>query len=623
MCGLAGVVTKQPEFRLIDMLDAASRVQQHRGPDMEGQYVHEEFSLTVGMCHQRLSIIDLTDSGKQPMWSKSKRSVISYNGEVYNYCELSEDYGSKSTTGSDTEVVLQVLEEKGIETALNLFNGMWAFAWLDLSSSKLYLARDRLGIKPLYYTIQEGELFFASEIKTILNMVGGQFSLNLQVAGDYLFKSLQDASNETLFNGIYSLPAGHYAEVDLTLGDVDLVINKYWDITYNPSNMTLSESVDFTKNTFKDSVALRMRSDVPVGVTLSGGIDSSAIASVMKSCLSSGQSLTALSVVSPGSKSDESEFIDEMADYLECDIQKVELEMKPEEAFALLRKVIWHNDAPAGSFSNVAHYLMMKKAKDLGITVILSGQGADELLCGYKKYVGFAFQELIRKGKYFAASKLLLGFLCNGSILNQFNFQEASRYLPSIFSSKKVNIAGPRLENYRPTELGFTAAQHLQERQVSDVKRFSIPFLTHYEDRMSMAWSREIRLPFLDYRLVEHFISLPAKFKIYKGWTKYVLRKATNDILPTKICWRKDKQGFGTPQESWLKCELKREVLKLLSTEALVFKSGLIDRDNMLQLYSDFCSQKEGKGGVWYRDVFNVVSFELWLEQNIKYVDFK
>jgi asparagine synthase (glutamine-hydrolysing) len=284
-----------------------------------------------------------------------------------------------------------------------------------------------------------------------------------------------------------------------------------------------------------------------------------------------------------------------------------------------MRKVTWHNDSPLGSFSNVAHYLLMKKAHELGITVILSGQGADELLCGYKKYLGFYVQSLVRSRKYFQALKVLLRFSLNGSILNQFNLQEAKRYLPDSWKKKDLDIKGPALQGYKPVSVGLQAGQSVIQRQGTDLKQFSVPYLTHYEDRMSMAWSREIRLPFLDYRLMELFISLPVNFKMTGGWTKYVFRKALEKFLPSQIVWRKDKQGFVNPQEEWLRNELKEEVLQVFSEEALIFQLGLVSREALLEKYQEFCVQNTGKGRVWYRDIFNPFALEIWLQQ---YKDF-
>lgn len=621
MCGVTGVVSGNKQLDIRRVLKLSSDIQMHRGPDMQGEYVCEDYGLSVGLSHQRLSILDLSEAGKQPMSSKSSRSIISYNGEVYNYKELALEFFPGWEFSSDTQVVLELLEEKGIFEALNSFNGMWAFAWLDIRAGKLYLARDRLGVKPLYYTVHDGDLYFSSEIKGVLAACNRKFKLNHRVVSDFLDKSLQDVDDETFFEGIFSLSAGCYIEIDLSSPVVKLECKKYWSMNSNVSSISFGDAVSRTRQLFEDAVALRMRSDVPVGVTLSGGLDSSAIAAVMKGRLVPGQKLTALSVVSPGGEYDESYFIDVMEKNLECDVERIVLDLSPDNAIQLLRKATWHNDSPVASFSNVAHYLMMEKAKELGITVILSGQGADELLCGYKKYVFFAIQFYLRSNNIKNLFSLVFSFLFNRTVFSQFNLQEAKRYFPRFLRVREIDIKGRALKGFGSSYVGLSAGQDVVSRQVADVKHFSVPYLTHYEDRMSMAWSREIRLPFLDYRLVSFFLSLPVEYKLSKGWTKYVFRKALASYLPSEICWRKDKQGFVNPQESWLRKELKDTVIDIFSESALIFKFDLVDREKLLRKYDAFCSGGMAARNVWYRDIFNPISLEVWLCEFSDYLE--
>lgn len=621
MCGISGSVSRSSESAL-RFLRCSEQLQLHRGPDFQGSKLFTTNSWTIGLGHQRLSILDLSDAGRQPMTSASSASVITYNGEVYNYRELQSALLTSSPhSDTDTEIIIEVIEKLGIQAALRQFNGMWAFAWYDKHKNKLYLARDRVGIKPLYYFCDGDALYFASEVKSVLTGPNKKFSLNPQVLGEFLCQSVQDSSEATFFEEIQSLPAGCYAEIDLSNDKIRLDIQSYWDVPEEQVILSFDEAVEKTKILFRDSVKLRMRSDVPVGVTLSGGLDSSTIASMMKEHLSEGQKLKILSAVFPGSKHDESEFIDIMSEYLATPVEKVELKLEPSEALTLMHKVTWHNDSPLGSFSNVAHYQLMKKAQELGITVILSGQGADELLCGYKKYLGFYLQELARERKYFTAIKVLLGFAFNATILHQLNFQEAKRYLPASWKKSDIDLKGPALRNYKPVQLGLAERKSVIERQGDDLKRLSVPYLTHYEDRMSMAWSREIRLPFLDYRLMELFVSLPISFKMRWGWTKYVLRRASEGLLPQTITWRKDKQGFINPQEEWLRNELRGDVLRVFNENALIFKLGLIKRDALLEKYQNFCDQRSGKGRVWYRDIFNPFALEIWLQQYKDFLD--
>lgn len=622
MCGIFGVVASK-NVDVDGKLKQGARAQSHRGPDMADRSIVSSGVWDIGLAHQRLSILDLTPAGKQPMWSQSRRSLLTYNGEIYNFPDLKGQLTLKQyETDTDTEVLLEAIEELGIGAALNACNGMWALAWYDSLSNKIFLARDRVGIKPLYYHFaSDGSIYFASEVKAILAASPEKFALNYKVVSEFVNQSLQDNTNESFFRGIYSLPAGCYAEIDLGSDELELNISRYWDIN-NPSvNPTGHDNVAEFRDLFDDAVKIRMRSDVPVGVTLSGGLDSSAISIVMKNSLSTEQTLNILSAVSPGSKQDETEFIDIMGQHLQSEVNKVELGWGPEEAIELMKQATWHNDSPLGSFSNVAHYLLMKKARDLGVTVILSGQGADELLCGYKKYLGFFLQSLIRRGAFIRFVLTATSFLINRTILTQFNLQESKRYLPKFLVRNEIDIRGPKLKDFEPAVLSLKKGQSMQERQKADITSFSVPFLTHYEDRMSMAWSREIRLPFLDYRIIEFLSDLPVSSKLKFGWTKYILRQAFSERLPKSIVWRRDKQGFVNPQESWLKNELRPEILEMFGSEALVFKLGLIDRESFLKKYKQFCAQHDNQGKVWYRDIFNPFALEIWLQINSDYIE--
>ncbi|PWY56594.1 asparagine synthase (glutamine-hydrolyzing) [Legionella qingyii] len=620
MCGIAGVVTNFADKDIVSCLKRAEIAQKHRGPDIQdiAHFKCEHWQL--GFAHQRLSILDLSDAGAQPMSSAS--SCIIYNGEVYNYLTLKS---SLQTTHfhseTDTEVVLCALDEQGIDTAVRAFNGMWAFAWLNQKTNKLYLCRDRAGVKPLYYYLKDNQLYFASEVKAILEMSGEQFHLDYQAVGEYLIQSIQDTSNNTFFEAIKAVPAGHYIEIDLKNQQLQLNLVPYWNVLdaepFEGDNLH-----EHVASLFQDAVNIRMKSDVPIGVTLSGGLDSSSIAAMMQQHLGSAANLNILSVVSPGSKLDESVFIDKMAHFLGAKVHKLELSWSPTDAIDLLKKATWHNDAPLGSFSNVAHYLMMQKAHELGITVILSGQGADELLCGYKKYLGFYIQSLIRQKKIWRAFSLGWSFLINRSVVTQFNWKEAKRYLPKRWIKRRdIDISGAMIrKNYRSKALGLKQHQTITDRQIEDLSQFSVPFLTHYEDRMSMAWSREIRLPFLDYRLMELFINLPPHKKLGKGWTKLIFRESIKAYLPKKIVWRKDKQGFVNPQEEWLRNELVETVLSYFNESALIFKYQLVERNELLEKYRIYCANKSKSSTVWYRDIFNPLALEIWLQLNKKYL---
>lgn len=624
MCGIAGIVTKNQMDTLVHRLRQAEQIQIHRGPDAQGTGIYQSGEWSVGLAHQRLSILDVSEMGTQPMVYAKDQSILIYNGEVYNYKEIRQELerlGHHFVSDTDTEVVLTALHQWGVDDALARFNGMWAFAWLDQRVWKLYLCRDRFGVKPLYYAITDGELVFSSELKTILELVKQPFSLNYQRIGEYIQQSLLATSEESFFEGIQKIPPHHTLCFDLKKDSLSGSLHAFWSFPAQDTCKQSNESdlVEEIRELFTDAVRLRMRSDVPVGVLLSGGVDSSSIASVMDTLTQRDGALHMLSAVSVDSRFDESPFIDMMSQHLKRPVDKVVLDFAPEQAFDYLEQVTWYNDEPISSFSTIAHYLLMEQAKKMGITVILSGQGADELLCGYRKYLGFYVQSLLRQGQIAQAPVELFRFWKQGTILNQFSMSEAKRYLPSVLKPKEIEIAGEALRQYRWIPLGLASGMSVEERQALDIRRFSVPALTHYEDRMSMAWSREVRLPFLDYRLIEKLLPLTPALKMKDGWTKYVFRKAMEPLLPEQIAWRKDKQGFVNPQSEWLKRELREGVLRYFQEDSLIFSTGIIDRKKLLAKYEQYCKQSPGKGGIWFRDIFNPLALEIWLRRFYRY----
>lgn len=617
MCGIFGYVGR--DILSATKIQGAYQLQRHRGPDDHGI---ESFSINnynICMAHQRLSIIDLSSAGHQPMLRDDEASMIIYNGELYNYLEIKKDLQEKDVvfkSKTDTEVVSAALRYWGCEKAVQKFNGMWAFAWMDFRAKVLWLSRDRMGEKPLYLHYEKKDLYFASELKTLLCLIDKSFSLNAQVVGEYLSQSVLDGSNDTFFEDIRCVPQSSLVKFDLSEDRLEPISIRYWvcpkECTESLNNLAIVEDV---RELFMDSVRIRLRSDVPVGVLLSGGIDSSAITAAIKCIKGDDTNVKLFSAVSSDPQFDESVFIDRMARYLDMPVEKTLLEFSPDEAISLLEKTISYNDSPVLSFSNVAHLLLMQKARDLGITVILSGQGADELLCGYRKYLGFYIQRLVWNGRIDKAVLNLWQFWHNKTIINQFSLADAKRYLPHWSRNEKRTILGEKLQDFKPVMLGINRGMTLQGRQVLDLERFSVPTLTHYEDRMSMAMSREIRLPFLDHRLIEKLVPLPSHYKLNKGWSKYVFRQAMAPYLPDEITWRKDKQGFGNPQGEWLKNDLRDDVFTFFNDDSFIFKADLVNRKVLLNKYSRFSEQPHDSGHIGFREIFNPLALEIWLRK--------
>jgi len=594
----------------------------HRGPDDSGVW-HEDLNGTgIYLGHRRLSIIDLSSAGHQPMISPCGRYVLVYNGELYNYKELKSDLeacGKTFHSQSDTEVFLQGLIEWGPE-ALTRYNGMWGFAFFDRSTGDLLLGRDRFGKKPLYYHEDDGRLLFASEIKAILLAASKKFRLDPNVVKRYLEQNLMDDDDETFFEGIRKIPPGHFGTCNVH-SNKRLTLHRYWHITDEAAfEGTESQAIERVRELFFDAVSIRLRSDVPVGVLLSGGLDSSAIVAAVKH-LQKAQDIVILSSTSRDKRFDESTFIDQVADHLDLPVQKFSFDTDFQDVLGLLSTVVWHHDEPICNFSILAHYLLMQKAKEHGVTVLLNGQGADECLCGYKKYYGFYLQSLLRAGYYLEFLRALHALYKQGTVLNQLSLSEAKRYV-GFLSAGKVSILAAALQEQADADkiaLGLDGGSVI-DRQIADVYRFSVPVITHYEDRNSMALAREIRLPFLDYRLVSLLVQLPVQYKLRDGWTKWVLRKAMEPYLPDTITWRKDKQHFVNAGGEMLKRSLKQQIEAYLNPDSLIYKFGLVDRNNFSALYQQFSEQPADKGNVSFKEIFTPLALEVWLRRFEEYI---
>ncbi len=621
MCGITGIVSLKSQASL-EQIDQSVRVmmkaQSHRGPDGEGFWSATIMNAHVGLGNARLAIIDLSDAGRQPMVSSDGRYILTYNGEVYNYRELRSELQAKGcsfVSETDTEVVLQALIVWGAD-ALGKFNGMWAIAFLDTERGILVLSRDRFGVKPLYIYRERSKLYFASEIKAICVGAGRKFPVNAVVAGRFLGQSLLDAQDETFFTGIARLPAGHLMEVALAGGEkIELSeAKRFWTLPEKEIEFgDEGDLIEQIRTLFLDAVSIRLRSDVPVGILLSGGVDSSSIVAAVN-VLHPDRNFHVISAVSDDPRYDEKPHIDRVAESLGLTVQGVKLRANPSEAFSLLERATWFNDEPLGAFGTVAHYMLMEKAKELGVTVILSGQGGDETLCGYRKYQGFYLQSLARERRLVdLVHSLWTTVRPPSGFLSDFRLSEAKRYLPAVLIPRAVNALGPTFrDDAWMMEIGL-GRDGIVGRQKQDLYLYSVPVLTHYEDRMSMAFSREIRLPFLDYRLVSLLLPLKPEWKLRNGWTKWIFRKAMQTMLPKEIVWRMDKKGFTTPIGEWLRIEWSHRVKDLIEgDDLLIAKWGLVDKNKLRNMYHAYCRKSK-----WleFRDIFNPLSLEIWARQ--------
>src|SRR5215813_497354 len=623
MCGLVGVFGKQETYNMPGTIEQTLRVQTHRGPDSSGVWYGAIRGVDIGLGFRRLKILDLSDMANQPMQSEDGRFVLLYNGEIYNYLELRtelEAAGARFRTEGDTEVLLQAIIRWGKKAFVRL-NGMWALVLVDLLAGEVLFSRDRFGIKPLYTYSDENSFYIASEIKAILEATRKRFQVTLSVANAFLSQNLLCTDRRTFFAGIDEFPPGHWAAMPIhDTGSKPLNPVRYWRVSQTPPSYSSEHAlIDSVRATFIDSVKLRLRSDVPVGVLLSGGTDSSAIAAALHYLDPSRHDIKLISAVSD-SGNDEQPFIDTMGSYLKREVEKVMLNYSPSRALDLISEVSWFNDEPIHNFSTVAHYLLMNRARDLGITVLLSGQGADEILCGYRKYLGFYIQELLASGKWLAAARVTGGFFGRGTVFSQISYCEAKRYLPMWLRFPETDIRGPALiETNERIHVGLNGGGVIN-RQIADLEQFSVPVIVHYEDRMSMAASSEIRLPFLDYRLVNLIVPLPVDLKMRDGWTKWIFRQAMEPLLPKQIAWRKDKQNFTVPQNEWFHSELRDNIQKLLEEKWLTEHLRLINLQKFRTRYDEYLRQPTASGHFSFKDIFSPIALELWARRFAEYL---
>jgi asparagine synthase (glutamine-hydrolysing) len=591
--------------------------QVHRGPDDEGVWAETVCGAQVGLGVSRLSIIDLSAAGHQPMVSACGRYVLAFNGEVYNYVELREELraaGCQFRSHSDTEVVLEALRAWGPD-ALARFNGMWGLAFFDRERGSLLLARDRFGVKPLYMYRTATAFYFASEIKSILVGSGDRFEVNAAVAARYLKDLRLEAGNDTFFAGIEKVPAGHYTIVRIgPTGAMPEEPRPFWELQIQELGAkSLCDQVEYTRQLLTDAVRLRLRSDVPVGVLLSGGLDSSALAALMQRVNGRDSDLHLFSAVSRDARFSEEPYIDIMADHLGRPVEKVWLDHSPERVMELIEETTWFNDEPLGTLVSLAQYQIMQRAKELGVTVMLSGQGADELFFGYQGTAIFYLEQLLRRGKILKASRLLLDFAREGTVLSDYGIAGVRRFLSrrrplqgtGYLGSMLLPVVTPPLPRARDP-YGMTK---------SSLYRTSLPAIVHAEDRMSMACSREVRNPYLDFRIAELAYSMPADLKIRDGWTKWILRKAVEPLLPPAITWRKDKQGFINPQPRWLQHDLRPSIEAMVDGPMLSANAGIVDQSLLRRHYAERFARTGRFGRLSWQDGLYPLAFEVWMRR--------
>ncbi|HWF60708.1 MAG TPA: asparagine synthase (glutamine-hydrolyzing) [Nitrospira sp.] len=553
MCGIAGLVYEG--VRRKAAMAAVRRMialQRHRGPDGEGFY--DTAGASLGHC--RLAIIDLTDAGHQPMSDSNDRYWITYNGEIYNYLELAEELrglGYQFKGHSDTEVLLTAYRHWG-KACLERLRGMFAFAIWDQKERSLFAARDRLGIKPFHYWADGNlQLAFASELKALLEFLPDRM-VNTTLARQFLAWNLLDHEpNQTMVSGIMRLSPGHAL---IWRQGEGLQIWRYWELHVNDDFQVSPEHevklIGEFRRLFEEAVSLHLRSDVSVGTCLSGGLDSSTIVCVanlelQRRRLQQQHTQHTFSACFEDPRLDERAYIEAVVEATGCQSHYV---FPSGEEFAKdLEQWVWHQEEPVGGSGVYAQYCLARLARENGIKVLLDGQGADEQLAGYRKFILVYLRQLLNARSYVTAVREAVAFFCRPEIIRTSRFVDARRYLYGSLPESAVLWPEGSFPG-RPNALGVGVS--LGSRIQADLTRFSLPALLRFEDRNMMAFGIESRVPFVDHVLVEWVAKLPASLRLSGGWTKLILREAFRGVLPERIRTRRGKLGFLTPEPAWL-----------------------------------------------------------------------
>lgn len=616
MCGIAGILNFSADEISAPLLQAMSDRIEHRGPDDAG--IHQEPG--VGLVHRRLSILDLSAAGHQPMASQDGTRWLVFNGEIYNYLELIPELkalGYEFRTRTDTEVVLHAFDAWG-PACLTRFNGMFAFALWDRARGQLFCARDRLGVKPFYYRQEGARFWFASEIKALLVDPAMTIRPREEALFRYLAFNETDAGDETCFEGISSLLPGHY----LVLDRDGLRRHRYWELDRHAP--TLHDPVQAAKGfyeLFEDAVRLRLRSDVPVGTLLSGGLDSSAIVCVASRLLGQ-EPVRTFSSCFEDKRFDERDYIEEVVAATRA--QATYIYPAEDDLFGELRELVWHQDEPFMSTSVYAQYRVFREVGRHAVKVILDGQGADELVAGYHGYFPFLLADHLRRGRWAAALAEGLQMTRVHGIGPRGLWLRAGRHALG-------GLAEPLKRRYKRQEPGVKAiatalwdryedrpapAPHYESLLKNELHellvRKNLPALLRYEDRNSMAFSIESRTPFLDYRLVEYSFALDEELKLKDATTKRILRDAMQGVLPERIRMRMDKLGFVTPQQEWLRGPLRSQVLEILGSESFGDR-GLVDPHRARAAFEAY---SQGDHDLHW-SIWRWVNLELWWRQMV------
>jgi asparagine synthase (glutamine-hydrolysing) len=582
MCGLFGSIGVKPDKKRIDLVA-------HRGPDGSGWQEFASPAGAIALGHRRLSIIDLSEGGAQPMTDPTGTLHLVFNGEIYNYVELREELkekGESFQTASDSEVLLRAYSLWGLD-CLPKLRGMFAFLIWDERQRRLVAVRDRFGIKPLYYLVTPHGIAFASEIKQLLGLPGEGRRMNIARVHDFLSAGVSDHMADTMFEGVNQVRAAECAVVDCSTNKPALTVRRWYPI----STETISIGEDVAAERFRalltDSVRLHLRADVPIGSCLSGGLDSSAIVCLMSEMLGSktgGAKVNTVSACYAEKEVDEKPFMDDVVDHAKTEPHFIF--PRPEDVFARASEITWHQDEPFGSTSIFAQWCVFEEARRVGVKVMLDGQGADEQLAGYHSGFHYYLSGLVRQGRILqllrtiwernrmhgtSISDQLQSFVVpllpsriRSVLQRQRQAMTQHDWLGADLIRKSGNPLGPLAVGSQ--SVGLKEPFDVASLCLALTHSSNLGMLLHWEDRNSMAHSIEARVPFLDHPVVEFSLALGGDHKIVGGDTKRVLRRAMTGVLPKGVRQRRDKLGFATPEQRWFRGPLRDMIIE--GTEA-------------------------------------------------------
>ncbi|MBT3784384.1 asparagine synthase (glutamine-hydrolyzing) [bacterium] len=626
MCGLTGFLLKEtPSYASSTVLKNMVGLLVHRGPDHQGAnsypWKNQEFPRSsVHLGHRRLKILDLSEESNQPFSSRNQNMVLVYNGEIYNYRELRselESLGHRFRSTGDTEVVLASFERWGTDCFAR-FNGMWALCIMDFDRNQLILSRDRLGEKPLYYYQDNGIFVFGSEIKSILAHPEVSTRPNLERIYRYISTSYRygDMKPDSFFESIHQVPAGSFLSLE---SDWDCNVQKYWSLPIDrlqdgdPEQLS-SEFLDL----FTDSIRLRLRSDVPVGTLLSGGMDSTSVTAVARVVLGIPvQSFSGIMEEERGAFN-ESKYIESVATHTRTPTTYVR--PNPTELCQTVEEMIGFFDEPICTVTWYAAFLLSRSIPGRSVPVLLNGHGGDELLGGYWDHYQYYFYDLAAAGMDDLRKQEILHW--------QRNHKRDPGEIPKHEEYWREFLAGKKKETEKFPDYGYlfhrglshqfkTAirldspfSDSLTRRLFLELFYESTPAILKTEDRCTMAHSIESRTPFLDHRLVEFCFRLPSNMKIREGMGKWILRNSMRGILPEDVRLRKEKVGFNAPSHAWFRQESRENLKYLLSSESLRCRN-LLDSELVLKIFEEHLSE----GANHQMVLWQLLNLELWFQR--------